>query len=121
VDRVSGIFQIRELSRACRTYFTARRSQALADAVIAEGAFVGDMLGGMEIAAPVWTCLNAIPAADTVVLIHEDHAVRGVKCGAHRTDLCARGVGAVVAELRNKKRFSGAIGRSRESVFAAIW
>src|SRR5215469_9867751 len=103
VNGIVGILEVCELPRAGGATFAARGGQALGDAVIAERAFVGDMLGGMEVTAAVGASLNAIAAADAVVLIHEDNAVGGMERRAHRADLGAWRIDTVVAEFGDEE------------------
>jgi hypothetical protein len=71
--------------------------------MIAEIAFIGDPRDRMEITNPVGAGLYAVPAADTTFRVYQYDTVVGDECGAHRADLDARGVVALIAELRDEK------------------
>jgi len=120
VDGIVGILEIGELPRAGGASFAAGGGQAFGDAVIAKGAFVGDVLGGMEKTATVGARLNAISAADAVVLIHEHYAIGSVERGAHGTDLRARRIDAVVAEFGDEEVFSAGQIARWEAFLAAV-
>src|SRR4051794_12582151 len=60
VDRVFGVFQVRQLARARGTVFHAGRGQPLGDPVVAERAFLGHVLFRMQEAAAVRAGLYAI-------------------------------------------------------------
>src|SRR6516225_7281077 len=91
------IFQIRKLPCACRTHFAARRRQSLCDAVVTQTAFLGCLSFRIQKAATVGASLNAVAAAEAIVLIYQDYPVGADKGGTDRTDLRARRIGAVVA------------------------
>ncbi len=66
-------------STSCRApvgqALAARRCQSLGDAVIAERAFVRDLLLRMDVAASIRTGLHAVGATEAILLIHQHHAV----------------------------------------------
>ncbi len=103
VNGIVGILQIGQLARARGTHFAAGCRLTLGDPVITKRAFVGDVLRWMEVAATIRAGLDAVTATETIVLIDQHDPVGCVKRGAHWTDLCARGIRAVIAELRDKE------------------
>ena len=128
VNGIVGIFQIGELPSAGGAVFAARGGKAFGDAVIAKRAFIGHVLGGMEVAAAVGAGLDAIAATDAIVLVDEDDAVGGVKRCANRANLRARGIRAVIAEFRDEevlsagelgggKTFLAAVRRIHDGIF----
>src|SRR5260370_15529564 len=68
VDRILGVLEIDQLARAGGTGFAACGGESLGDAVVAEGAFVDGLALGVEVAATVGTGLDAIAAAEAVIL-----------------------------------------------------
>ena len=119
----SWVLQIRQHARRRGARLAARRRQALRDAVITERALLRHVLFRMDEPAAVRTRLDAIAAAETVLLIHQHHAVRSRERGAHRANLRARGIRAVVAQLGHEELFHA--GRKRpgpggEAVPAAV-
>src|SRR5271157_86077 len=90
VNRVVGILQVRQLPRPGRTRLAACGGQAFRDPVIAESAFLGGLGFRIDEAATVGAGLHAIPAAEAVFLVDQNHAIRAYKGCAHRTDLRAR-------------------------------
>jgi len=66
------------------------RIQSFLDPVEAEGAFVYDVLVGMEIAATIGARLNAIFASDAVFFVDQYDALLRFESGSDRTNLYAR-------------------------------
>ena len=73
--------------------------------MVAESALPGHMRFRMDPAGPVRARLDTVPASYAIVLVDEDHPIWTGESGADRTDLNARGLFAVVAELRNEEGF----------------
>src|SRR5215475_9522756 len=99
VNGIVGIFQICQLPCPGRAVLTARRGQPFADAVITQRAFVSCVLCRVKEPATVGASLNAIAATEAVLVIDQHNSIRGVVCGSDRTDLRARRIHAVIAEL----------------------
>src|SRR5579871_1434987 len=121
VDRILRVFQIGKLSRTGRTDFTTRRSQALADPVIAEGALVCRI--GLRINEPaaVGTSLDTVAATEAVFLIDQHDPIRGNKGRSHGTDLGAGRICTMVAEFGNKEVLAAGLRGRRKPVLAAFW
>jgi hypothetical protein len=94
---IRRIFQIRKLPCACRAHFAARRRQSLCDAVVTQTAFLGSFGFRIQKAATVGASLNAVAAAEAILLIDQDYPIGADKGRTDRTHLCARRIGAVVA------------------------
>ena len=103
VHRVLGVLEIHQLPRAGGAVLAAGRGQALGDAVVAERALVHGFGFGVQVAAAVGAGLHAVAAAQAVLLVHQHDAIRADEGGAHRADLHAGGIRAVVAELGNEE------------------
>src|SRR3989344_4202542 len=103
-DRALGIILIPEDARVRGTDLHARRLQPARDAVVTPGAFVRPPVHRVEQPHAVRAGLDAVLAADAVVVVDEHHAVRSTEGGAHRADLDARRVLTLVAELRHEER-----------------
>src|ERR1035437_3044269 len=110
VDRIPRVLEIDELTRARRAALAARRREALRDPVIAEVALVDRVRTRVDEPAPVWAGLHAVSAAEAIRLVDEDGAVGALECGAHGAHLCARGVRALIAELRNEEALGAVAG-----------
>ena len=109
-----GFLQIAEGARPGRAGLAAGGGQPLGDPVIAEGALVHRVRARVDEAAAVGAGLHAVAAAQAVGLVHQDDAVRALEGRAHRADLDAGRVGAVVAELRDEEVL-GAVARAGTS------
>jgi len=120
VDRIPGILQVRQLAGAGGTGFAAGRRQPFGDAVITQGALVGDVFGGMQITASIRARLNAIAATNAILLIYQHDAVRRQVRRTHRARLDAGGVGAVIAEFRNEEALHSGRIPSREAMYATL-
>lgn len=75
--------------------------------------------------APVGAGLDAIPATDVVVFIHQDYAVGGRKCGSSRAHLNAGCFRAVVAEFWDEEGsedvgFDGEFGEAVNAPIRAV-
>ena len=115
-----GFLQVGQHARLRGTGFAAGRGEALRDAVIAQRAFVGRVRFRIEEAAAVRAGLDAVAAAEAVFLIHQHDAVGSHERRAHRADLHARRVGAVVAELGDEEGLGRVVVLLGESVVAAV-
>src|SRR5512140_3351167 len=76
VDRVRRVLQVPELPTPGRAGLAARGRQALRDPVVAERALVDRLGPRVDVPAPVRTGLDAVAAADAVLLVGEDDPVR---------------------------------------------
>ena len=74
--------------------------------MIAPGALVRHPFFFIEIAGAVGACLDAVTAADAVLVINQDRSVLGLERRAHRADLDASGMIAVIAYLGNEEGMS---------------
>src|SRR5208337_2170752 len=90
VNWIMRILQVRQLPRPGRTRFATRGGQALRDAVVTQGAFLRRMPVRMKKAASVRTCLNAVAAAQAIVVIDQHHTVGSMVGGTHWAYLRAR-------------------------------
>src|SRR5271157_1888408 len=106
VYRIAGIFQVGQLPRARGTCLATCGGQALRDPVITERAFIGSMFFGMEETASVRAGLDAIAAAQAIIVIDEHHSIGCMKSGADGAHLGARRIDAVVAHLGHEEVFS---------------
>ena len=97
MNRIFGILEILELARSGRSDFAAGRRQSLGDAVIAERTLLGSVGLGINEAASVGARLHTVAAAEAVTLVDQHHAVWRDEGRAHRADLRARGIRAVIA------------------------
>ena len=79
----------------------------LLDAVQAKIAFVRGLTGWVDITHAIGTGLNTVAAAHTIGIVDQHDAVASGIGGADRTDLNAGRVGALVAQLRDKKASQG--------------
>src|SRR5581483_8978254 len=120
MNGIVRVLQVRELPRARGAHLAARGGQSLGDAVIAERAFLRRVGLGIDEAASVGAGLHAVAAAQAVILVHQDDSIGTDECGAHRADLRARGIGAMVAELGNEKVLAALVLARRESLLPAI-
>jgi len=101
--RVIGVFEVRQPSSAECATLNAGRLQAFGNPVVAEIAFVGDLVFRVEEPHAVGASHDAVAAADAPFPIYKDHAVvRLVRC-ADRAYLDAGRVIALIAELWYKK------------------
>jgi len=126
--RVIGVFKVRQPASAERTTLYTGRLQTFGNPVVAEIAFVGDLVLRVEKPHAVGASHDAVAAANAPFPIYEDHAVvRLVRC-ADRAYLDACRVITLIAELRNKKclgdifriNFLSPNVASREAVSATI-
>src|SRR3989344_7359287 len=103
-DRALGIILIPEDAAVGWAHLHARGLQPPGDTVVTPGAFVRHPVRMVVLPHAVRAGLDAVLAADTVVVIDEHHAVRSTEGGGHRADLYARRVLTLVAELRHEER-----------------
>ncbi len=120
MDRILRVLQIGKLPRASGTGFATRRGEALGDAVIAERALVRRLRLGIEEAAAVGAGLDAVAAAEAVLLVDQHDAIWGDEGGAHRADLGAGRICAVIAHFGNEEVFAARFVDRRKSVLAAV-
>src|SRR5208282_2627916 len=106
VNRIVGILQVGQLPRARGACLATGGGQTLRDPVITERAFIGGMFLGMEETASVRAGLNAVAAAQAVIVIDEHHTVGCMKSGADRAHLRARRIHTVVAHLGHEEVLS---------------
>src|SRR5208337_2041283 len=90
VNRIAGIFQVGQLPRARGACLATGGGQALRDPVVTERAFIGGMFLGMEETASIRTGLDAIPAAQAIIVVDEHHTIGRMKGGADGAHLGAR-------------------------------
>src|ERR1035441_6543476 len=102
-DRTLFIIAIAEDARTDWTDFNTGRQQSLGDAVIAPGAFVGNLLFRIEEPCAVRTGLNTVLATDAIGMVNQDRAVFRLECRAGWAHLHASRMSAVIAQLGNKK------------------
>src|SRR5271166_456258 len=81
----------------------AGRLQPLRNPVIAPGAFVGGLRLFIEVSSTIRTRLHTVPAANAVFFVDQYHAIWRLVGGPNRTNLHARRILAVIAELRDKE------------------
>ena len=97
--------QIAIHSGTCGTNFHTGRSKILLQPVIAKGTFIGDLFHRMNEPASIRTCLNTIPATDTVFFINKNNTLRTIICCTYRTNLNTGRFGTMVTHFRDKKGF----------------
>lgn len=110
----NGALRIVQITRdACfgGTIVHTGRIQPFFYSVKTEGAFVDDMLVGMEVTAAVRAGLNAIFASDTILLVHQHDALICFEGGTYRTNLYARGFVTMVTHLWHKEGFLNLLSR----------
>ena len=88
--------------------------------MVAERTFLRCVGFGVDEAAPVGTRLHAVAAAEAITFVDEDDAIGGDEGRANGADLGARGIGAVVAELRDKEVLAAGVLVWREALLAAV-
>src|SRR6266853_2919253 len=110
VNRIFRILQVGQLSRAGGASLAARRRQPLSDAVIAQRALLRRVRLRIEEAAPVGARLDAITAAQAVVLVHQHNSIRCSKGRSDWTHLRARRIRTVIAKLRNEEVLAAVVG-----------
>src|SRR5258708_968161 len=103
MHRIFGIFQIGQHARLRRTGFATRRGQTFRNAVVTERALVGRIGLRVEKAAAVGASLDAVAAAEAILLVHQDYTVRRVEGRAYGADLYTRRVRAMIAEFRDEE------------------
>ena len=86
------------------------RVQSFLDPVKAEGAFVYNVLVGMEIPATIRARLNAILASDAVFFVDQYNPLLCFKGGSDRTNLHAGRFGTMVAHLGHEEGFLDIVG-----------
>ena len=91
-------------ARVDRTSLDTRRSFIPHDAVVAPRAFVSISRVVIDEAYSVRASLNAISATDTDFRVNQLHAFRRCQRGMSGTNLIARRVFALIAQLRNEIR-----------------
>src|ERR1035437_4495861 len=121
VHRVVGILEVHQLARAGGAILAAGSGQTLGNAVVADGALVHGFGFGLQIAAAVGAGLHAVAAAQAVLLVHQHHAVRADEGGAHRADLHAGGIRALVAELGDEEALEAGLLGGRKAVDGSLW
>ena len=92
-----------EQPRLGRTNLDTGRQKAFGDSMIAESTFVGDFLLRVKKAGAVRTGLDAITTADTMFVVHQNHAVTAGKGSPDRTNLNTGRIGAMVTQLGNEE------------------
>src|ERR1700722_16093709 len=102
-DVARWIIQIAEDPGLHRADLDAGRLQPFRYPVIAPVAFVGGLRLLVEIPRTIGTGLNTVPAADAVFLIDENDPIRRLVGGPDRTDLHARRIFTLIAELRHEE------------------
>ena len=102
-QRAGDAVHVTEHAGLRRTDLDARRQQSFRDAVVAEGALVGGLLLGVQVARAVRAGLDAVAAADAAGIVDQHHTVLGLEGRADGTHLHAGRVGALVAQLRNEE------------------
>jgi hypothetical protein len=101
--RVIGVFEVRQPSSAERATLNAGWLQTFGNPVVAEIAFVGDLVHRVEEPHAVGASHDAVATANAPFPIYEDHAVvRLVRC-ADWAYLDAGRVITLIAKLWNKK------------------
>ena len=103
LDRVARVLEVAERPRAGGARLAARGGEPLRDPVVAEAALVHGGRARVDEPAPVRASLNAIAAAEAIGLVHEHDAVRALERRAHRADLHAGRMRALVAELGHEE------------------
>ena len=105
LDRIvcHGVFQVAKDARFCRADLHAGRFQSPRDAVIAQRAFLRRFGFRIQEAAAVRAGLDAKAAADAIIRIHQDRAVRRVERRAHRAHLRAGRGFAQIAQLGDEE------------------
>jgi hypothetical protein len=101
--RVIGVFKVRQPSSAERATLNAGWLQTFGNPVIAEIAFVGDLVLRVEEPHAVGASHDAVATANAPFPIYEDHAVVRLVRRADRAYLDACRVVTLIAELWNKK------------------
>src|SRR4051794_27769622 len=96
VYRIVRVLEVGQLPCSGRTGFAAGGGQSLADAVIAKRALVRYVMLRVDIPASIWTRLHTVTAAEAVGLVDQHQPVGRLKGRAHRADLDAGGMLAVV-------------------------
>ena len=102
-DRIVGVFQVADLAGVEGAGLGAGRIIAFDDAVVAEGALVGNVFNRVEEADSVRAAHNAVAAADAPGSIDQDNAICCLVGCTDRADLHAGWGRAVIAELWHKK------------------
>src|SRR5437868_12936671 len=87
VNGVGGILQVRELPRSSRTVFTARSSQSFGDPVIAQAALFRGIGLWINETAAIGAGLHTVAAAEAVLFVDQDHAIRTDEGRADRANL----------------------------------
>ena len=103
VDRVLRVLEVAEHPRLGGAGLAAGGGEPLRDPVVAEAALVHRLGARVDEAAAVGAGLHAVAAAEAVRLVHEHDPVRALEGRAHRADLHAGRVRAVVAQLGDEE------------------
>ena len=110
MDRIVGILEVPEPAASGRAHLGTGGGEALGDAVVAEIALVHGVGAGIDEAAPVGAGLDAVAAAHAVGLVHQHRPIRRDEGRAHRTDLGAGRIRALVAHLRHEEVLGAVLG-----------
>src|SRR5208283_2871622 len=121
VNRIVGILQVGQLPRACGTCLATCGGQALRDPVITERAFVGSMFFGMEETASVRAGLDAIAAAQAIIVIDEHYPIGCMKSGADGAHLGAWRIDALVAHLGHEEVLATLCLARGETIHSSLW
>src|ERR1035441_9959387 len=120
VDGVLRASQIHQQTGAGGAVFAAGRGEALGDAVVAQGTLVHGLRLRVQIAAAIRAGLHTVAAAQAVGLVHQHYSVRADERGAHRTDLHARRLRAVVTQLGNEEALDVGARQRRKAIHRAV-
>src|SRR5210317_358311 len=108
--RIVRVPQVRYSAGIESAGLDAGRIHALRDPVVAEVAFVRDLVNRMEEAHTIRAGHDAVATSDAPVAVYEDNAITGLVGRAYGTYLHARRVIALVAELRHEKCLRDIVG-----------
>ena len=95
----------------------ADRDEPLIDPVVAEVAFVGDVLVIVIGDGIIGTCVDAGLTTGTQVVIHDDNAVIALADGFLRAYVGTGGIVAMAAQIHLKIKFQFAIDRAGAILF----
>src|SRR5208283_3454933 len=90
------------------------------DAVVAQRTLVHGLRFRLQIPASIRASLHAVTASQAISLVHQHDAVRADECGAYGTDLHARRIHALIAELGNEEALEVGASERRESIDSAL-
>ena len=104
--RIVRIPEICNPARIEGARFNAGRIHAFRDPVVAEVAFVRDLVNRMEETHTVGAGHDAVAASDAPVAVYEDDAVTGLVGRPYRADLHAGCVVTLIAELGHEESYN---------------